>query len=245
MKNTILKIFNKRVLLFTFCFEIIVIVMTSILGAQDISLQKNIISKNKINYGTALELHNREKYLEAYNQFTNIMNTEDDMIIRDYVIYYGAKSALLTNMHNEAIDLYALLMKEYPRSSLYPYAEQYKALAEFYRDDYPISNFFNGKTQKWIKEFVGIRALRDTDDTNKARMIAYELLNRFGLSEAAIYYNNNFSEDISSFPKSLLRGRRFVLPVQYTIFLPENKLNFLNISPILLFSALDIRGKSR
>ncbi|MEI0493557.1 transglycosylase SLT domain-containing protein [Brachyspira intermedia] len=203
MKNTILKIFNKRVLLFTFCFEIIVIVMTSILGAQDISLQKNIISKNKINYGTALELHNREKYLEAYNQFTNIMNTEDDMIIRDYVIYYGAKSALLTDMYNEAIDLYALLMKEYPRSSLYPYAEQYKALAEFYRDDYPISNFFNGKTQKWIKEFVGIRALRNTDDTNKARMIAYELLNRFGLSEAAIYYNNNFSEDISSFQNNL------------------------------------------
>ena len=203
MKNTILKIFNKRVLLFTFCFEIIVIVMTSILGAQDISLQKNIISKNKINYGTALELYNREKYLEAYNQFINIMNTEDDMIIRDYIIYYGAKSAFLTDMYNEAIDLYALLMKEYPRSSLYPYAEQYKALAEFYRDDYPISNFFNGKTQKWIKEFVGIRALRNTDDTNKARMIAYELLNRFGLSEAAIYYNNNFSEDISSFPNNL------------------------------------------
>ncbi len=203
MKNTILKIFNKRVLLFTFCFEIIVIVMTSILGAQDMSLQKNIISKNKINYGTALELYNREKYLEAYNQFINIMNTEDDMIIRDYIIYYGAKSAFLTDMYNEAIDLYALLMKEYPRSSLYPYAEQYKALAEFYRDDYPISNFFNGKTQKWIKEFVGIRALRNTDDTNKARMIAYELLNRFGLSEAAIYYNNNFSEDISSFPNNL------------------------------------------
>ncbi|KLI59505.1 transglycosylase SLT domain-containing protein [Brachyspira hyodysenteriae] len=203
MKNTILKIFNKRVLIFTLCFEIIVIVMTSMLGAQDISLQKNIISKNKINYGTALELHNRGKYLEAYNQFTNIMNTEDDMIIRDYTIYYGAKSALLTNMYNEAIDLYALLMKEYPRSSLYPYAEQYKALTEFYRDDYPISNFFNGKSQKWIKEFVGIRALRDTDDTNKARMIAYELLNRFGLSEAAIYYNNNFPEDISSFPNNL------------------------------------------
>ncbi|WP_085169139.1 transglycosylase SLT domain-containing protein [Brachyspira hyodysenteriae] len=203
MKNTILKIFNKRVLIFTLCFEIIVIVMTSMLGAQDISLQKNIISKNKINYGTALELHNRGKYLEAYNQFTNIMNTEDDMIIRDYTIYYGAKSALLTNMYNEAIDLYALLMKEYPRSSLYPYAEQYKALSEFYRDDYPISNFFNGKSQKWIKEFVGIRALRDTDDTNKARMIAYELLNRFGLNEAAIYYNNNFPEDISSFPNNL------------------------------------------
>ncbi|ASJ20210.1 lytic transglycosylase [Brachyspira hampsonii] len=203
MKKNIFRIFNKRILIFTFCFEIIVIVMTSILGAQDISLEKNIISKSKINYGTALELHNREKYLEAYNQFTNIMNTEDDMIIRDYVIYYGAKSAFLTNMYNEAIDLYSLLMKEYPRSSLYPYAEQYKALAEFYRDDYPVSNFFNGKAQKWIKEFIGIRALRSTDDTNKARMIAYELLSRFGLSEAAIYYNNNFSDDISSFSNAL------------------------------------------
>ncbi|ELV04878.1 hypothetical protein, partial [Brachyspira hampsonii] len=72
MKKNIFRIFNKRILIFTFCFEIIVIVMTSILGAQDISLEKNIISKSKINYGTALELHNREKYLEAYNQFTNI-----------------------------------------------------------------------------------------------------------------------------------------------------------------------------
>ena len=89
MKNTILKIFNKRVLLFTFCFEIIVIVMTSILGAQEISLQKNIISKNKINYSTALELHNRGKYLEAYNQFTNIMNTKDDIIITSHHIPCG------------------------------------------------------------------------------------------------------------------------------------------------------------
>ena len=203
MKYKIKKFINKRVLLLALSFEVVVIVMTSMLGAQDISLKKNIVSKNKINYGTALELHNREKYLEAYNQFTNIMNTEEDMLIRDYVIYYAAKSALYTNMYNEAIDLYSLLMKEYPRSSLYPFAEQYKALAEFYRDDYPVSNFFNSKTQKWIKEFVGIRALRNTDDTNKAKMIAYELLSKFGVSEAVIYYNNNFAEEISSFPNDL------------------------------------------
>ena len=141
-------------------------------------------------------LHYRGKYLEAYNQFINIMNTEDDMIIRDYIIYYGAKSAFLTDMYNEAIDLYALLMKEYPRSSLYPYSEQYKALAEFYRDDYPISDFFNGNTQKWIKEFVGVRALRNTDDTNKKKMIAYELLTKFLNREAAIYYNNNYPSEI-------------------------------------------------
>ncbi len=203
MKNKIAAIINKRVLLFALCFEIIVIIMTSMLGAQDISLKKNIISKSKINYGTALELYNREKYLEAYNQFTNIMNTEENMLINDYVIYYGAKSALYTNMYDEAINLYSLLMKEYPRSSLYPYAEQYKALAEFYRDDYPISNFFNSKKQKWIKEFVGIRALRNTDDTNKAKMIAYELLTKFGNREAIIYYNNNYSEDIVSFNNDL------------------------------------------
>ena len=203
MKNKIAAIINKRVLLFSLCFEIIVIIMTSMLGAQDISLKKNIISKSKINYGTALELYNREKYLEAYNQFTNIMNTEENMLINDYVIYYGAKSALYTNMYDEAINLYSLLMKEYPRSSLYPYAEQYKALAEFYRDDYPISNFFNSKKQKWIKEFVGIRALRNTDDTNKAKMIAYELLTKFGNREAIIYYNNNYSEDIVSFNNDL------------------------------------------
>lgn len=207
MKNNIVRIFNemisKRVIIFALSLEIVVIIMTSMLGAQDISLEKNIISKNKINYGTALELHNRGKYLEAYNQFTNIMNTEDDMLIRDYVIYYGAKSALYTNMYDEAIDLYALLMKEYPLSSLYPYAEQYKALAEFYRDDYPISNFFNGKTQKWIKEFVGAKVLRETDDTNKAKMIAYELLSKFGNREAIIYYNNNYEDEIMSFSNAL------------------------------------------
>ena len=73
--------------------------MTSMLGAEDISLKENIISKNAINYGTALELHNRGKYLDAYNQFTNIMNTEEDLLIKDYVIYYGAKSAFLINMY--------------------------------------------------------------------------------------------------------------------------------------------------
>ncbi|WP_020005502.1 transglycosylase SLT domain-containing protein [Brachyspira innocens] len=203
MKNQILHIFNKRVLLFAVFFEVIIIIMTSMLDAKAISLKENIISKNKINYGTALELYNREKYLEAYSQFTNIMNTEEDLLIKDYIIYYGAKSALYTNMYNEAIDLYSLLMKEYPRSSLYPYAEQYKALAEFYRDDYPVSNFFNSKAQKWIKEFVGIRALRDTDDTNKAKMIAYELLSRFLNREAIIYYNNNYEDDIMSFDNDL------------------------------------------
>lgn len=197
------KIINKRILLFAFSFEIIILIITSMLGAQDISLKENIISKNKINYGTALELYNRGKYLEAYNQFTNIMNTEEDIIIKDYIIYYGAKSALYTNMYNEASDLYLLLMKEYPRSLLYPYAQQYKALAEFYRDDYPISNFFNGKTQKWIKEFVGVRALKNTDDTNKAKMIAYELLSKFSNIEAIIYYNNNYSNDIMTFNNNL------------------------------------------
>ena len=203
MKNKFLKIFNKRVLIFAIVFETIVIIMTSMLVAEDISLKENIISKSKINYGTALELYNRGKYLEAYNQFTNIMNTEEDLLIKDYIIYYGAKSAFSTNMYDEAIYLYDLLMNEYPRSSLYPYSEQYKALAEFYRDDYPISNFFNGKTQKWIKEFVGVRALRNTDDEDKKQMIAYELITRFLNREAVIYYNNNYPDDIMSFNNAL------------------------------------------
>ena len=203
MKNKVLKIFNKRVLIFAIVFETIVIIMTSMLVAEDISLKENIISKSKINYGTALELYNRGKYLEAYNQFTNIMNTEEDLLIKDYIIYYGAKSAFSTNMYDEAIYLYDLLMNEYPRSSLYPYSEQYKALAEFYRDDYPISNFFNGKTQKWIKEFVGVRALRNTDDEDKKQMIAYELITRFLNREAVIYYNNNYPDDIMSFNNAL------------------------------------------
>ena len=190
MGNKVTNIFNKRFLLFFFSFAIIAAVIASMLTAQDISLKKKITSKNKVNYGTALELHNREKYLEAYKQFTNIMNSDEDSIIKDYIIYYGAKSALNANMYDEAIDLYTLLMKEYANSPLYPYAEQYKALAEFYRDDYPISNFFNSKKQNWIKEFVGIRALRNTDDTNKAKMVAYELITKLSNSEAIIYYND-------------------------------------------------------
>ncbi|MEI0702660.1 lytic transglycosylase domain-containing protein [Brachyspira intermedia] len=193
----------KRFILFIICFAVIIAVVASMLTAQDISLKKKITSKNKINYGTALELYNREKYLEAYNQFTNIMNRDEDAIIKDYIIYYGAKSALRTNMYDEAIDLYSLLMKEYTNSPLYPYAEQYRALAEFYRDDYPVSNFFNSRKQKWIKEFVGIRALRNTDDTNKAKMIAYELITKLSNSEAIIYYNDNYEDEISLFDNEL------------------------------------------
>ena len=203
MGNKVTNIFNKRFLLFFFSFAIIAAVIASMLTAQDISLKKKITSKNKVNYGTALELHNREKYLEAYKQFTNIMNSDEDSIIKDYIIYYGAKSALNANMYDEAIDLYTLLMKEYANSPLYPYAEQYKALAEFYRDDYPISNFFNSKKQNWIKEFVGIRALRNTDDTNKAKMIAYELITKLSNSEAIIYYNDNYEDEISLFDNNL------------------------------------------
>ena len=98
----------KRFILFIICFAVIIAVVASMLTAQDISLKKKITSKNKINYGTALELYNREKYLEAYNQFTNIMNRDEDAIIKDYIIYYGAKSALRTNMYDEAIDLYSM-----------------------------------------------------------------------------------------------------------------------------------------
>ena len=108
MVNKVTNIFNKRFLLFFFSFAIIAAVIASMLTAQDISLKKKITSKNKVNYGTALELHNREKYLEAYKQFTNIMNSDEDSIIKDYIIYYGAKSALNANMYDEAIDLYSM-----------------------------------------------------------------------------------------------------------------------------------------
>ena len=43
MKNKVLKIFNKRVLIFAIVFETIVIIMTSMLVAEDISLKENII----------------------------------------------------------------------------------------------------------------------------------------------------------------------------------------------------------
>ena len=186
---------KKRIFLLALSFELIVIIATSMLNAKNMPELPNIVSKNKINYGTALKLYNEKKYLNAYNQFTNIINGGDEILIRDYVIYYGAKSALNYKMYDEAIDLYSTLMKEHPRSSLYPYAEQYKALAEFYRDDYPINNFFGGKTQKWIKEFVGLRALQISKDKDKNKEIALELINQFYNRDAIIYFNNNFQKD--------------------------------------------------
>lgn len=192
---------KKRIFLLALSFELIIIIATSVLNAKSMPEIPDIISKNKINYKTALKLHNDGKYLDAYNQFTNIINGNDKALIRDYVIYYGAKSAFYCEMFEEAIDLYSLLMKEHPRSSLYPYAEQYKALAEFYRDDYPVSNFFNGKAQKWIKEFVGLKALQKTNNKNKE--IALELINRFYTKDAIIYFNNNFQKDALNLPNNI------------------------------------------
>ena len=192
---------KKRIFLLALSFELIIIIATSVLNAKSMPEIPDIISKNKINYKTALKLHNDGKYLDAYNQFTNIINRNDEALIRDYVIYYGAKSAFYCEMFKEAIDLYSLLMKEHPRSSLYPYAEQYKALAEFYRDDYPVSNFFNGKAQKWIKEFVGLKALQKTNNKNKE--IALELINRFYTKDAIIYFNNNFQKEALNLPNNI------------------------------------------
>ena len=192
---------KKRIFLLALYFELIIIIATSVLNAKSMPEIPDIISKNKINYKTALKLHNDGKYLDAYNQFTNIINGNDEALIRDYVIYYGAKSAFYCEMFEEAIDLYSLLMKEHPRSSLYPYAEQYKALAEFYRDDYPVSNFFNGKAQKWIKEFVGLKALQKTNNKNKE--IALELINRFYTKDAIIYFNNNFQKEALNLPNNI------------------------------------------
>lgn len=192
---------KKRIFLLALSFELIIIIATSVLNAKSMPEIPDIISKNKINYKTALKLHNDGKYLDAYNQFTNIINGNDEALIRDYVIYYGAKSAFYCEMFEEAIDLYSLLMKEHPRSSLYPYVEQYKALAEFYRDDYPVSNFFNGKAQKWIKEFVGLKALQKTNNKNKE--IALELINRFYTKDAIIYFNNNFQKEALNLPNNI------------------------------------------
>lgn len=192
---------KKRIFLLALSFELIIIIATSVLNAKSMPEILDIISKNKINYKTALKLHNDGKYLDAYNQFTNIINGNDEALIRDYVIYYGAKSAFYCEMFEEAIDLYSLLMKEHPRSSLYPYAQQYKALAEFYRDDYPVSNFFNGKAQKWIKEFVGLKALQKTNNKNKE--IALELINRFYTKDAIIYFNNNFQKEALNLPNNI------------------------------------------
>ena len=192
---------KKRIFLLALSFELIIIIATSVLNAKSMPEIPDIISKNKINYKTVLKLHNDGKYLDAYNQFTNIINGNDEALIRDYVIYYGAKSAFYYEMFEEAIDLYSLLMKEHPRSYLYPYAEQYKALAEFYRDDYPVSNFFNGKAQKWIKEFVGLKALQKTNNKNKE--IALELINRFYTKDAIIYFNNNFQKEALNLPNNI------------------------------------------
>ncbi|WP_281818466.1 transglycosylase SLT domain-containing protein [Brachyspira pilosicoli] len=194
---------KKNIIIFVILFELIIIIMTSGLGAQGKAYIPDIVSKNKLNYGSALKLYNDKQYKKAYAQFTNLINSSNDLLIRDYIIYYGAKSALSTNMYDEAIDLYSKLMTEYPRSSLYPFAEQYKALAEFYKDDYPISNFFNSNKQKWIKEFVGLKAMKETEDTNKAKLIALELTKKYINREALIYLNNNFEEEIYNFNNNI------------------------------------------
>lgn len=194
---------KKNIIIFVILFELIIIIMTSGLGAQGKAYIPDIVSKNKLNYGSALKLYNDKQYKKAYAQFTNLINSSNDLLIRDYIIYYGARSALSTNMYDEAIDLYSKLMTEYPRSSLYPFAEQYKALAEFYKDDYPISNFFNSNKQKWIKEFVGLKAMKETEDTNKAKLIALELTKKYINREALIYLNNNFEEEIYNFNNNI------------------------------------------
>ncbi|WP_455146062.1 lytic transglycosylase domain-containing protein [Brachyspira pilosicoli] len=194
---------KKNIIIFVILFELIIIIMTSGLGAKGKAYIPDIVSKNKLNYGSALKLYNDKQYKKAYAQFTNLINSSNDLLIRDYIIYYGAKSALSTNMYDEAIDLYSKLMTEYPRSSLYPFAEQYKALAEFYKDDYPISNFFNSNKQKWIKEFVGLKAMKETEDTNKAKLIALELTKKYINREALIYLNNNFEKEIDNFNNNI------------------------------------------
>lgn len=194
---------KKNIIIFVIIFELIIIIITSGLGAQGKAYIPDIVSKNKLNYGSALKLYNDKQYKKAYAQFTNLINSSNDLLIRDYIIYYGAKSALSTNMYDEAIDLYSKLMTEYPRSSLYPFAEQYKALAEFYKDDYPISNFFNSNKQKWIKEFVGLKAMKETEDTNKAKLIALELTKKYINREALIYLNNNFEKEIDNFNNNI------------------------------------------
>lgn len=194
---------KKNIIIFVIIFELIIIIITSGLGAQGKAYIPDIVSKNKLNYGSALKLYNDKQYKKAYAQFTNLINSSNDLLIRDYIIYYGAKSALSTNMYDEAIDLYSKLMTEYPRSSLYPFAEQYKALAEFYKDDYPISNFFNSNKKKWIKEFVGLKAMKETEDTNKAKLIALELTKKYINREALIYLNNNFEKEIDNFNNNI------------------------------------------
>ena len=53
---------KKRIFLLTLTFELIIIIATSILNAKNLPELPNIISKNKINYGTAFKLHNEGKY---------------------------------------------------------------------------------------------------------------------------------------------------------------------------------------
>lgn len=182
----------KRILILTLIFEILIIAMTSILGAKERPLKANILSKEKVNYSTALKLYRNSEYSNAYVQFMNILSNQSEPLINDYVVYSGARSAMELYMYDEAIKLFTLLQNKYPTSTLYPYAEEYKALVLFYKNDYPVSNFFNGKTQNWIKEFVGVKAMSRSEDTNISQMIARELIDRFSNKDALIYYDKIF-----------------------------------------------------
>lgn len=195
---------NKRILIYSLFFQVVVIIMTSILVAQNTQRLSNIISKKRVNYSTAFKLYSEGKYDKAYKQFSSLIDDEKHNIIGDYVLYYAAKSALYDKQYENSIKLYSDLISKYKVSRLYPFAEQYKALAQFRLDNYPVSNFFNGRTQKWIKEFVGVTSLREVEDKDIKKEIALELITKFSNREAVLYFNNNYKAEVINLPNEVL-----------------------------------------
>ncbi len=193
--------------------RIIIIVSISIaiffiafhLFAQNNSGVPNILSVEKVNYKTAFKLYKDGEYKRASNEFSEIINKNSEKVVMDYAIYYAGRSALFLDNYDEAINMFSRLEQEYKSSRLLGFATQYKELALFYKNDYPVTDFYKSNKQKWLKNFVSIRALNELDNLNKdgvysdkLKELSLNLINNFDSYEGALYYHANFKDDISN-----------------------------------------------
>lgn len=172
---------------------VIIFILSSIMLCSA-NKRSNAKGNEVSDYTKGRELYENKKYEEAYSYFNTLSTNTNYTVINDYVLYYLSQSALNQNMYAEAIAGFYNIEKKYPTSMLHGYARQYRVLAEFYMNNYPVTNFFESKEPKWIKEFVGVRAMNNIYRQNKdiALNIATELIDRYNTLDAILFYDRYF-----------------------------------------------------
>lgn len=192
----------KRIILLALVLQVMILISFHLMGeSKNKEYSPDILSKEKVNYKTAYKLYKEGEYEWAYEEFVSIIKNNTESIINDYVIYYAGRSAFFLENYEDSIKLFNLLEDKYAVSILIPYSTQYKALASFYKDDYPIAEFFNSKNSKWIKKFVGGKALNklaSSGNMDKARELSLILIKDFDLYEATAFLNKNYKEEVAS-----------------------------------------------